>query len=286
MHRRNLIVSLGGLWLLDAVLQLQPAMFTGAFAQTILVPNLQNQPHGIAAIIAFGIRIATINPFWFNYVAAGLQIVIGALLFFPLLGRRDDGTRADNNLIRFALWLSVAWALIIWIFGEGLGGLATGAATFYTGAPGSALLYAILALFLLSDMRATADRRGKGSQPIEKLPAAAGVIFLLGAALNVLPMFWQPTMLSMLASIPAISNWLGGFGVQGTLLGNFLAVDVLAALGIFLILLPRNRSVAWVAIVFLAVVWVIGQNFGGILTFPGGTATDPNSAPILALFLL
>jgi len=60
---------------------------------------------------------------------------------------------------------------------------------------------------------------------------------------------------------------------------------VLVFIGIFLILAP-NRPIAWIAIIFLAVIWAIGQNFGGLQTFPFGTATDPNSAPLLALFLL
>jgi hypothetical protein len=267
-HRleRILTVCLGGFWLLDGILQLQSAMFTSAFVNTVLSPNLQNQPSFIAHIIAFGINIFTINTFWFNLASAFLQLLIGASLLLPL---RDTAHR-------FALWLSVTWALIIWIFGEGFGNLATGSATFYTGAPGSALLYLILALFLLY--------ASKGWL-FNKLPLVAGVFFLVGAALNLTPMFWQPTMLSMLATVPAASGPLGTLGAQGTLIGNLLAIDMLACLGIFLIVLP-NRSVAWVTIIFLVIVWWIGQNFGGLLTFPGGTATDPNSAPLFILFLM
>ena len=29
--------------------------------------------------------------------------------------------------------------------------------------------------------------------------------------------------------------------------------------------------------------WIFGQNFGGVLTAPGGTATDPNTGPLLVL---
>jgi len=92
-------------------------------------------------------------------------------------------------------------------------------------------------------------------------------------------------MLSMLAMTPSVSGVLGTFGSQGTIIGNLIAIDMLICLGIFLILVP-NRSVAWITILFLIAVWWIGQSFGGLQTFPGGTATDPNSAPILILFLL
>lgn len=259
---RILTICLGVFWLLDGILQLQPAMFTNVFVNTILAPTLQNQPSFIADIIAFGIRIFSINSFWFNLGSALIQLLIGALLLFPV----------RNNARRIGLWFSVAWALIIWIFGEGFGLLATGSATFYTGAPGSALLYLIIALCLLYSWQG-------------KLSIAAGVIFLLGSVLNLMPMFWQPTMLSTLSIIPGISGLLGTLGATGTMYGNIIAVDLLMLLGLFLIFIP-NRTVAWVSIAFLAIVWVVGQNFGGLQTFPFGTATDPNSAPLLALFIL
>ena len=296
---RILTLSLGGLWLLDGILQLQPAMFTGAFVEQVLAPTLTSQPHWMVAVINFGINVWNLNPVLFNLAAAVVQLFIGFMILLPALKRQRDNKNNEHiaqrrlDLQRFALWLSVFWALLIWIFGEGLGILFTGSATFYAGAPGSALLYAILALFLLYDANerrdatATAAASDKSTErPLKKLPVVAGIIFLAGAALQLTPMFWQPTMLSMLAMVPSVSGWLGQFGAQGTMLGNFLAIDALAALGIFLILMPRNRTVAWLACAFLVAVWWIGQNFGGIFTFPFGTATDPNSALVMMLFLV
>lgn len=266
-HRleRILTICLGSFWLADGIFQLQPAMFTNAFVSAVLTPNLQNQPSILANVIAFGIQIFTLNTFWWNLISAFIQLLIGALILLPL---RD-------NMKRFGLWLSIIWALIIWIFGEGFGNLFTGSATFYTGAPGAALLYLILAIFLLYPRK----------WPLKKLPMIAGILFLIGAVLNLAPMFWQPTMLSMLAMVPAVSGWLGTFGSQGTLFGNLLAIDALVCLGIFLLLVP-SRPVAWVTISFLLIVWWFGQSFGGLLTFPGGTATDFNSAPLFILFLM
>jgi hypothetical protein len=275
-----LIICLGGFWLLDGILQFQPAMFTNAFVTSVLAPNLAGQPGAIASIVAFGIRIWNLSPAWFNLAAALVQIVIGAMLIIPVWsGRRRnnegainvDITRYRDNTIRFALWLSVVWALIIWIFGEGFGSLATGMATFYTGAPGSALLYAILALFILDALNESGNGHGAPSDapsnaPLRKLPATAGILFLLGAALNFAPMFWR----------------------MQSVFVNLLAVGALACLGLLLILVRarHSRPVAWVTIIFLIAVWGLGQSFGGLATFPGSTATDPNSAPVLALFLL
>ncbi len=227
--QRILTVSLGGLWLLDGVLQLQPAMFTSAFVTTVLAPNLQSQPLLIENIVAFGIKIFSLNIFWCNLASALIQLAIGILLIFPF----------HNSILRFGLWLSVVWALIIWIFGEGFGNLFTGSAIFYTGAPGSALLYLIIALFLLFSWH-------------KKLPLAAGILFLLCALLPSTPI-WQ--------------------------------LCALICLGALLIFVPR-RPVAWATIIFLLVAWWLGQSFGGLATFPSGTATDPNSAPLFILFLI
>lgn len=240
--KRTLTMCLGGFWLLDAILQLQPAMFTSAFVNTVLAPNLQNQPPIIEGIVAFGIRLFSTNIFWWNFASALLQILIGIMLIFPF----------HKKVQHFGLWLSVVWAFIIWVFGEGFGNLFTGSATFYTGAPGSALLYLIIALCLIYSIH-------------KRLPLLAGVVFLLSAGLNFMPTFWQPTTLSILS--------------------NLIAIDILILLGLFLIFIA-NRSVGWITIIFLLFVWWIGQSFGDIQTFPFGTATDPNSAPLLILFLL
>jgi hypothetical protein len=259
--RRVLMVGLGGFWLVDGILQLQPAMFTNAFVNTVLAPNVQNQPYMIGDAVTFGTQLFGAHPVWFNLVAALIQILIGALLVLPL----------SEAAQRAGLWLSVVWAFVIWIFGEGFGLIVTGNATFYTGAPGSALIYLLIALALLFSF-------------YKKLPLVAGIIFLFGAFLNMLPMFWQPAMLSMLSMTPSVAGALGSVGSAWAIPGNLIAVDLLLGIGVFLVLVP-NRTVAWVTIIFLLIVWWLGQGFGGLQTFPWGTATDPNSAPLLILCL-
>jgi hypothetical protein len=264
---RAVTLALGGLWLVDGILQLQPGMFTSTFVNQVLALNLVGEPHWVAAIVSLGIRVWNMDMALHNALAALIQLLIGALLVLPL----GDAAR------RWGLWISVAWGLVIWIFGEGFGMLASGSATFYSGAPGSALIYVIIALFLLY----YSDR-------IDALPRIAGIMMVACAALNFTPMFFEPTMLSMFAmGAPAsFTGWLSSIGAQGTGIGNVFAIDALILVGIFPIVAPKNRAAAWTAIAFLALVWWIGQGFGGIETFPFGVATDPNSAPVLALFLL
>jgi hypothetical protein len=121
--------SLGVLWVIDGVLQLQPASFTAMFADDVLAPNLGGQPVVITPIIDFGVRFFSTNPFVVNLAAAVVQLFIGFVLVLSF----------KRPLKVFALHLSIAWALIVWVFGEGLGDIFTGNASFYTGAPGSAL---------------------------------------------------------------------------------------------------------------------------------------------------
>ncbi len=57
---------------------------------------------------------------------------------------------------------------------------------------------------------------------------------------------------------------------------------VVIALGVFLPP-PAARATLILAIVVAAVIWVVGEAFGTILT---GGGTDPNSGPLLALLAL
>jgi hypothetical protein len=59
---------------------------------------------------------------------ATIQLAIGAGLLFP-------------RAVRPALVTSFFWAIGVWVFGEGLGGLLLGSASALSSAPGSVFLY-------------------------------------------------------------------------------------------------------------------------------------------------
>jgi hypothetical protein len=72
--------------------------------------------------------------------------------------------------VKLALGASVAWALGVWWFGEGLGGVLAGTASPVNGAPGAVLLYALLAVLLWPadrdpDAPFVAARRGPARRP-------------------------------------------------------------------------------------------------------------------------
>lgn len=270
---RLLTALLGLIWLMDGALQLQSALFGQAFIDQVIAPAKAGQPAFMVRLIDAGIRVISVNLTVANAAAAGIQLALGALLLAPVSQR----TR------RFALSASIAWAVVVWVFGEGAGGLLTGSASFFTGAPGAALLYLIVAAFLLAP-RARAE---------VWLPRVAGIVLLLGAGLNALPAFWgadgQAALWGASASdsraavaYPGKKLAEAGFSPVAT---NLVVIAALLILGTLLLARP-SRTVAVIALIALAFVWWISQDFGGILDFPHGVATDPNAAPLLALMIL
>jgi hypothetical protein len=125
------------------------------------------------------------------------------------------------------------------------------------------------------------------------LPFAAGAIFLFGALLELLPTFWSKagvqSVFSLAASdsvaaIAAPAGMVSNLASQAPILSNAMLVLLLAVFGVLLLARP-SRILALSVGVFLILTWWFGQDFGGIQTFPTSTATDPNSAIVLMLFL-
>lgn len=264
---------LGAFWILDGLLQFQPAMFGQGFIVNVLVPNLSSQPHWMYDIVNFGIYLWNLNPALNDLGAGCLQVAIGLLFLLP----------RTNRWFRFGAYVSIVWGIVVWLCGEGTGLLLAGVASFYTGAPGAVLLYVMLAaLLLVPNVRARMFVR------------VGACIFILGAALQLQSAFWSvdgvqgaamAAMMEpyhMLNAFPLyISNILG----LSPIFANWILVLLPLAMGVWLLWKP-SRTAGIVALVFLFFVWWVGQDFGMLSTFPMGTATDPETAPLLALFLL
>jgi hypothetical protein len=74
--------GLGALWLLDALLQAQPIMFTNAgLVGNVLLPAIQGQPSWIAGPMMWGAGIWADHSAAWNAVAVALELLIGCLLF-------------------------------------------------------------------------------------------------------------------------------------------------------------------------------------------------------------
>ena len=132
--RRVLQLALAGLWLLDAVLQYQSAMFSRAFPQ-MLAEAAKGNPAVIADPITWSARLIDHHLVAMNAIFATIQLLIGLGI-------------AWRPTVRLALGASILWALAVWWLGEGLGMVLTGTASPVNGAPGAVILYALLAVLL------------------------------------------------------------------------------------------------------------------------------------------
>ncbi len=275
--RRRLVLGLGALWVLDAILQMQPGMFTMDMISTIMQPAASGNPTWLAELIHWSIRLVTPHLVPFNWSIVAVQLAIGLTL---LSGHRV--------LVRTGLWASLAFGLLVWVFGEGLGQLLTGSATLLTGAPGSAFFYAVSAALLLLPAGRWTHHRGRS----DAATWSVGLAFVLAAAFQFSPVFWtglgleapfgaaymmpQPHVLR--AAVDAAAS----LASAAPLVFNTTLIVLFLGLGVLVVQRPRSGAVFWTALTLIAAVWVFGQDAGMLWS---GMATDPNSAPLLALLL-
>jgi hypothetical protein len=274
MTRRGVRTVLGVLWILDGLLQLQRSMFTKTFANEVLDPAGQGQPWLISHPVTLTAHMIAIHPVPWDLAFAAIQLGLGIGFLLP-------------RLVRPALVASIAWACGVWWLGEGLGGLAGGHADLLTGAPGAVVLYAVLAI-------AVWPRNGKDGTEYGPLPGwlaiAWAALWIGGAGLRLLPGQGSSGAIASEISTSASSSpgWLAHIDnlVAGAVspLGSGLVVAwvlVCVAIGLGGLRAGVMRSAAAVAgILCAAAFWVVGESFGQPWA---GTATDPNSAPLIVL---
>ncbi len=118
---RVLQLGLAGIWLLDGVLQYQPAMYTKAFGQ-MLAGTASGNPSVIARPITWEAGLLNHHLVLLDTAFATIQLLIGLGI-------------AIRPTARVALAGSIAWSLGVWWFGEGLGGVLSGAASRSTARP-------------------------------------------------------------------------------------------------------------------------------------------------------
>jgi hypothetical protein len=277
--RRRLQLTLAGFWLLDGVLQYQAAMFGRGFPQA-LAQSAAGNPALVARPITWSAGIIGHYVVTVNAIFAGLQIALGLGI-------------AWRPTVRIALGASVVWALAVWWLGEGLGGVLTTSANPVSGAPGAAVIYALLAVLLWP----VAESR--------PAPFAAGRAVGTGAARAVWLILWGSLVFFALSSAfrapQAVSSAISGMASgqprwlawtddhaasvlshHGLVASAILAAALIVVAAAVWLPRPAARAGLILALVVAAAIWV-AQGLGGILT---GSATDPGSAPLLALLVV
>jgi len=280
--QRTFQLALATVWLLDAVLQLQPFMFRpGSNGFSGMLHGLASgNPSWIAHSIAWNASIVDHHPVSTNAPFALIQFLIG----FGIVSTRS---------LKPALALSIVWSLAVWWFGEGLGRVFSGGATPFGGGPGAVLFYALLAILLWP--RTGSDQPFVAARAVGVKVAKTIWVAVWGllALLSVVGSGRSPRALHDLVAgmNSAEPGWLTRIDVSsesfllhhGTSAAIVLAVICLmVAAGVFLP--PRfARTTLVLAIVVFAVIWVAVQNFGGILA---GGATDSNAGPLVIVLAL
>jgi hypothetical protein len=261
-------ITLGGLWLVDGVLQFQPFMFTKEFFQGILGMANMGLPPPVSRGAFWVASFLVAHPAVWNGVFATLQILLG----LGLLYRRTA---------RAALLLSVPWALGVWVVGEGFGGLFMGGTSLIDGAPGAAILYAVVAVVLWPDIPPRMrDNTGR---------AAWVLAWSASALLELQTVNHAPT-------VPAAQIRNAGFGEPGWLAwlnaaaghlvghrGTEFAVGLgvtASMVGLGVCWSVSRRTALAAGMVLAAALALVGQDLGAIAT---GHGTDPGTGPLFIL---
>jgi hypothetical protein len=278
--RRLFQLGLAGIWLLDAVLQYQSFMYSRGFGP-MLAATAAGNPHLIAGPISWDAALVGHHTVLLNTTFATIQLVIAVGI-------------ACRRTVKVALAGSVLWALGVWWFGEGLGGILTGGASPLNGAPGAAVIYALIAVLLWPADRDPAAPfvagRAVGTRVARLIWVVfwAAMIYFTVQSSNLTATGPSAMISGMASGEPTWLAWIGNnaaglIGHQGVALSIVLAI-IFAVIAISVFLpAPAARAAIVGAIVAAAAIWVVAEALGGILT---GGGTDPNSGPLLALFAL
>jgi cytochrome oxidase Cu insertion factor (SCO1/SenC/PrrC family) len=277
LARLVLRAGFGLLWVFDGILQAQPKM-PGGLPSQVIEPGAQSSPRWVQDVVNAGGTVWSDHPITAAAASVWIQVGIGLWLLAAARGRWS----------RAAGLASVAWGLLVWIFGESFGGIFAPGLSWLTGAPGAVLLYCVAGALVALPARAwRTPRTGR------LLLAGIGVFFAGMAVLQAWPGrgYWQGTshgqpgtLAGMVADmtqtsqprfVSAMVSAFGSFDAAHGFAVNLVVVIALAAVGA-LLCTGRPRLVR-VAVIAAAVVcladWVLVQDFG----FFGGLGTDPNS---------
>jgi cytochrome oxidase Cu insertion factor (SCO1/SenC/PrrC family) len=281
--RQLIRIGFGVLWILDGLLQAQPAMPLG-LATNVTGPAADGAPGWVRGLVDFAARGWTYHPV--NAAAAAVWIQVGIGIWLV--------TAARGPWSRLGGLASVGWGLVVWIFGEAFGGIFAPGLSWLFGAPGAALLYAVAGALIALPDRAWAGPR------LGRVVLAGTGLFLAGMALlQAWPGrgFWQGTvgrqpgnLASMVSGMGQtsqpgfLSSWVNGFATFAAAHGfavNLVVVVALAAVGLALASGRRvaARPALAILLVLCAADWVLVQDLGIF----GGLGTDPNSMIPFAL---
>lgn len=277
--RTVLRMAFGAIWLFDGILQFQPSMPLG-LATNVVQPMASGTPSWLHALMGSGIGIWNQHPIALAVGTAWIQVGIGLLLI------------VSNNIPgRIAAAVSVGWGTMIWLIGNGAGGIFSATSSILFGWPGATLFYVVAGGFLLLT-----------NGQFERLFSVItnrflGGLLLIGAVLQCLPSrgFWiggnnnaltqMSTTMTQVAQPHALAKVVTWFGtLAGNMGGGFNIVVILWLVLTGVALFFANENAwdwpTWSLVIGAVFFWFIAED----APLWGGLATDLNSLiPLAAL---
>ncbi|MEM0155556.1 MAG: hypothetical protein QW597_02995 [Thermoplasmataceae archaeon] len=266
-------LSFGSLWVLDGILQLQPEMSNG-FISNVVLPVINGFPAFLRPYFNFITVTWMAHPVLYDSFSAIIQIAIGSGMLIFRGGHR----------LNAILLLSIIWGIIVWVFGEGFGGVISPGASFLTGFPGSALVYVMVSFVLLLRLEEHSKTR--------VISLFMVIVFSLSALEQALPSngFWAyggiPPIPGGMASnvqpfqLQNLLYWFSSVFSGSFTIWNSVFVALFVAIAIFWLF--NLRFAPYLTILASIFIWCVFQDFGVL----GGFGTDPNTAlPMLLLSL-
>jgi hypothetical protein len=279
---RGIQIALGLVWLLDGLFQFKSFMFTHSIVTEVFEPAMHGQPSFI------GDPMRTFADFYgrdltlWNSLSGEIQLVIGL------------GLMCSKRLVKPALTVSFAWAIFVWWFGEGFGGLTSNTLPSpLMGAPGAVILYAIVGLLVWPTEKA------EDCSPAAPGPLGdSGGLYFWSGLWAISAGLWlanvnraKEATHGMISEMAAASpHWLAKIQDSlakhtvghGSTIAIVLAVVSLAvAIGVWT---PLRRPALAIGIVVSLAYWLYGQDLGG--PFWNESATDVNAGPLFVLLAL
>ena len=280
--RRLLRIGFGSLWVLDGLLQMQSSMPLG-LPSGVIQPSAASSPAWVQHLVNSGATIWSNHPVQAATATVWIQLGLGVWLMVAPRGRWS----------RLGGAATVAWGLLVWVFGESFGGIFGPGLTWLFGAPGAVLFYCAAGVLIALPERAFSTAR------LGRIVIGLSGVFLIGmAVLQAWPGrgYWQGrggTLTGMVrimaqTSQPSfLSSWLSSFAsfvsAHGWAVNLFAVVSLAAVGGLFL---SGRRRLVLGGLIGLSVLcladWVLVEDLGLL----GGLGTDPNSMLPMALLFV
>lgn len=271
-NRTYLRMAFGAIWLFDGLLQFQVSMPLG-LSTDVVQPSAAGTPSWLHALMLASIGIWNNHPIALAVGTAWIQVGIGIVLLV-----------SNGKVGRVVAGVSVGWAALIWLIGNGAGGIFQTTGSILFGWPGATLFYVIAGVFLALPPSVFLTSFSRYTLRI------LSVVVALGAVLQCLPDrgFWHggnanalTTMTQTMTGTPqphVLASFANSVGdLAGRMGGGFNIVVILwllvCAVGLWLANDRKWRWPVWTFIVGCVFFWLVAQD----AAIFGGVATDLNS---------